>query len=89
MGAKIGTPNLGAREATMFHPGYGLIPEKAPWTRIDGDSERFLKVFFVLRTIRKLVKEGCLLCFFVGREVSRSLFCERNMRVFFRAYLNV
>ena len=53
-------PRLGAREATMFHPGYGLIPcpEKAPWTRIGGDSERFLKVFFVLRTMRKLVKEG-------------------------------
>ena len=48
-------PRLGAREATMFHPGYGLIPcpEKAPWTRIGGDSERFLKVFFVLRTIRE------------------------------------
>ena len=53
-------PRLGAREATMFHPCYGLIPcpEKAPWTRIGGDLECFLKVFFVLRTIRKPVKKG-------------------------------
>ena len=44
----------------MFQPGYGLIPcpEKAPWTRIGGASGRFPKVFFVLRTMRKLVKEG-------------------------------
>ena len=30
-------------EATVFQPGYGLIPcpEKAPWTRIGGASGRF------------------------------------------------
>ena len=53
---ELWVPRLGAREATMFHPGYGLIPcpEKAPWTRIGGDSEHFLKVFFLLRTIREV-----------------------------------
>ena len=53
---ELWVPRLGAREATMFHPGYGLIPcpGKAPWTRIGGDSERFPKVFFVPRTIRGL-----------------------------------
>ena len=41
-------PRLGAIEATVFQPGYGLIPcpEKAPWTSIGGASGRFPKVFF-------------------------------------------
>ena len=57
---ELWVPRLGAIEATVFQPGYGLIPcpEKAPWTSIGGASGRFPKVFFVLRTMRKLVKEG-------------------------------
>ena len=53
---ELWVPRLGAREATMFHPGYGLIPcpEKAPWTRTGGDSERFLGVFCVAHN-----KETC------------------------------
>ena len=49
---ELWVPRLGAREATMFHPGYGLIPcpEKALWTIIGGDSDRFPKVVFVVRT---------------------------------------
>ena len=68
---ELWVPRLGAREATMFHPGYGLIPcpEKALWTRIGGDSDRFPKVVFVLRTMRKLVKEG-------RRTTKRDIFYE-------------
>ena len=45
---ELWVPRLGAIEATVFQPGYGLIPcpEKAPWTRIGGDSGLFPKVFF-------------------------------------------
>ena len=68
---ELWVPRLGAREATMFHPGYGLIPcpEKALWTRIGGDSDRFPKVVFVLRTMRKLVEEG-------RRTTKRDIFYE-------------
>ena len=68
---ELWVPRLGAREATMFHPGYGLIPcpEKALWTRIGGDSDRFPKVVFVLRTMRKLVQEG-------RRTTKRDIFYE-------------
>ena len=68
---ELWVPRLGAIEATVFHPGYGLLPcpEKAPWTRNGGASRRFPKVFFVLRTMRKLVKEG-------RRKTKRDIFYD-------------
>ena len=68
---ELWVPRLGARETTVFHPGYGLLPcpEAALWTRIDGDSERFPKAVFILRTMRRLVEEG-------RRTTKRDIFYE-------------
>ena len=73
---ELWVPRLGARQATVFHPGYGLLPcpERALWTRIAGDSERFPKVVFVLRTMKRLVEEG-------RRTTKRDIFYE-NFAVF-------
>ena len=73
---ELWVPRLGAREATVFHPGYGLLPcpESALWTRIAADSERFTKVVFVLRTMKRLVEEG-------RRTTKRDIFYE-NFAVF-------
>ena len=73
---ELWVPRLGARQATVFHPGYGLLPcpENALWTRIGGDSERFPKVLFVLRTMKRLVEEG-------RRTTKRDIFYE-NFAIF-------
>ena len=71
MEEELWVPRLGAREATVFHPGYGLLPcpEKALWMRIVADSERFTKVVFVLRTMKRLIEEG-------RRTKKRDIFYE-------------
>ena len=73
---ELWVPRVGAREATAFHPGYGLLPcpDRAVWTRIAVGSERFPKVVFVLRTMKRLVEEG-------RRTTKRDIFYE-NFAVF-------